>query len=107
MNESEFNRRVEDTLLRIEEAIDASGADIDYENSGGVLTLGFGDGSQVIINRQGAAGQLWLAARNGGHHFDFDPVAGGWVRDRDRAAFFPVLAEVCTLHAGAPVELAE
>lgn len=105
MNESEFNQRAEDALRAIEDAIDESGADIDYEGTGGVLTLTFEDDSQVIVNRQGAARQLWVAARNGGHHFDYDQEAGTWVRDTDRTPLFEVLTEVCSLHAGSPVEL--
>ncbi len=106
MNESEFNRRVDDTLLAIEEAIDESGADIDYENIAGILTLGFDDDSQVILNRQGAASQLWLAAKNGGFHFDWDGEGGGWVRDTDRASLERVLNEALSLHAGEAIELA-
>lgn len=101
LTESQFNRRVDDTLLAIEEAVDESGTDIDYENIAGILTLTCeNDGSQVIINRQGAAMQLWLAARNGGHHFDWSDEADGWVRDRDGAALVDVLNEVLTEQSG-------
>ena len=39
MNEAEFNQIVDDLMFSIEETIDDSGVDIDYENSGGMLTL--------------------------------------------------------------------
>ena len=77
LSESQFNQKVDDTLLAIEEAIDAGGFDIDYENVAGILTLDCEDGSQVIVNRQGAAMQLWVAARDGGHHFDWPPPDAG------------------------------
>lgn len=103
MNESEFNQRVEETLLKIEEDIDESGADIDYENVSGVLTLTFEDDSQIVINRQSALSQLWVAAKSGGHHFDWDDTASGWVRDGDRTPLFEVLAELMLEHDDTPI----
>jgi len=104
MDESEFGRRVDETLQEIEEAVDESGADIDYENAGGILTLIFADGSQIIVNRQTPARQLWLAARDGGYHFDFDANREQWVRDTDGEELFSVLARTCSHQAGEPVE---
>ena len=49
MNESDFDRLAEAVMLAIEEAIDASGADIDYDSAGGILTLEFDDGSQITF----------------------------------------------------------
>ncbi|WP_346927857.1 frataxin domain-containing protein [uncultured Arthrobacter sp.] len=40
----------------------ASGAEIDYENAAGILTLEFEDGSKIIINRQGPTQEIWVAA---------------------------------------------
>lgn len=83
MTESEFNDLVDETLIRIEESIDDSGADVDYENSGGILTLIFDNDSQIIINRQTPVKQLWVAARAGGFHYDYDADSAGWKRDSD------------------------
>jgi len=69
MNDSEFNRQVDATLRGIEDAIDASGADIDYDQQGGVLTLRFASGAKLIFSRQAPLCQLWLAAPSGGFHF--------------------------------------
>ncbi|MHB8258356.1 MAG: frataxin domain-containing protein, partial [Acidiferrobacterales bacterium] len=55
MNEADFNLKVEKTLSLIEQAVEASGADIEFENAGDILTLEFTDGSKVIVNKQGAA----------------------------------------------------
>lgn len=107
MNESEFNQRVEDTLMKIEEDIDDSGADIDYENVSGILTLIFEDESQIIINRQAAVNQLWVAARSGGYHFNWDEVTDGWVRDSDGAPLFEVLAEVMLEHDPTPFRFSQ
>ena len=107
MNESEFNERVEETLLKIEEDIDDSGADIDYENVAGILTLTFEDDSQIIINRQSAMKQLWVAAKSGGYHFDWDDEAGGWLRDSDGAPLFDVLTEVMLDHDPTPFRFSQ
>lgn len=105
MNESEFNHRVQETLLRIEEAVEASGADIDFEFAGEVLTLMFGDGSQIIVSKQGAARQIWVAARSGGFHYGFDAASGAWRNDRSGAELFAELARLASEQAGETIAL--
>lgn len=105
MNESEFHQRVDATLLAIEEAIDESGAELDYENAAGILTLELENGSQIIINRQTPVKQLWLAVRSGGYHFDWDVNEDGWVRDSDGAPFLTVLNEALVQQGGEPLAL--
>ena len=106
MNESEFHQRVDDMLLAIEEAIDESGADIDYENAAGILTLELENGSQIIINRQTPVKQLWLAVRSGGFHFDWSDDEDGWVRDSDGDGFVAVLNEALEAQGGEALEIA-
>lgn len=105
MNESEFHQRVDAMLLAIEEAIDEGGADIDYENAGGILTLELDNGSQLIINRQTPVKQLWLAVRSGGYHFDWNSDISDWVRDSDGAAFVAVLNEALVAQGGEKLPL--
>jgi CyaY protein len=70
MSEAEFNQIVDDVMFIIEETIDDSGVDIDYENSGGMLTLTCDlNGSQIILSRQPAMREIWMAALSGGFHF--------------------------------------
>lgn len=80
MNESEFDKKATDTLLTIEQAIEESGADIDFEAAGGILTLEFANGTKIIVNKQGAARQIWVAAKSGGYHYGF--VDGQWINDQ-------------------------
>jgi len=105
MTESEFNQRVDDILVRIEDAIDACGADIDYETAGGILTLSFDDGGKLIVNRQTPVRQIWVAARAGGFHYDYDEARDAWIRDTDGEELFTSLSAHCTAQAGEPVEL--
>lgn len=72
MQESEFQDIVDDIYFQLEEIIDDSGADIDYETNGGVMTLTCeNDGSKIILSRQVATSEIWVAARSGGFHFRF------------------------------------
>ncbi|MEO1766611.1 iron donor protein CyaY [Thiobacter aerophilum] len=101
MTETEFNRLVDETLARIEQAIEDSGADIDYETSAGILTLDFPDGSKIVINRQSANQELWVAARAGGFHFRW--MDGAWRNTRDGSQLIPSLARWVSEQAGMPV----
>ena len=69
MNESEFYDIAEGTIESLQDVIDECGADIDYEEIGGVLTLEFENGSKIIFSKQAPALQLWMAARAGGLPF--------------------------------------
>ena len=69
MNDTEFHQLVDAQMQNIEESIDESGADIDYEVTGNVMTLEFEDRSQIIINRQEPMHEVWLASKSGGFHF--------------------------------------
>lgn len=70
MQESEFHDLVDDIYYQLEEVIDDSGLDIDYETTGGVMTLTCeNNGSQIILSRQPVNTEIWVAARSGGFHF--------------------------------------
>lgn len=98
MNESEFNRAVDATLLAIEDALDAQDADIDVETSAGILTLTFANGSKVIVNRQAATGEIWVAARSGGFHCHRD--GSSWRCRSTGETLQDLLARVCSEQAG-------
>ena len=52
MQESEFTQRIESTLEELELALDEVDQDIDYDTSGGVLTVEFENGTSMIFSRQ-------------------------------------------------------
>lgn len=68
MNESEFNALAEATLLSIEQQVEDADTELDFEMSAGILTLTAENGSKIIINRQVATCEIWVAARSGGYH---------------------------------------
>lgn len=106
MNEADFQRQATVTLGRLEEAIETSDADIDFENSGDILTLEFANGSKIIVNKQAAANQIWVAARSGGFHYNFDPVKKHWVNDQNGNELFAELSRLTSEQAGTKVILA-
>jgi len=70
VQESEFHNIVDELYFKLEEIIDDSGVDIDYESSGGVMTLTCeNEGSKIILSRQPSNAEIWVAAKSGGFHF--------------------------------------
>jgi CyaY protein len=101
MNESEFQKITEQTTEDIQDAIDNCGADIDYDEIGGVLTLEFENGSKIIFSKQGAMNQLWMAALSGGFHFDYDGSSEQWVCDSgDNEELYSMLSRLAAEQAG-------
>ncbi|MCK5395387.1 MAG: iron donor protein CyaY [Gammaproteobacteria bacterium] len=106
MNESEFQEIAEQTIENIQDAIDNSGADIDYDEIGGVLTLEFENGSKIIFSKQGAMNQLWMAALSGGFHFDYDEKNGQWLCDNgDNEEMYKMLSRLASEQAEEEVSL--
>ena len=104
MNESEFQKIAEQTIEDLQDAIDNSGADIDYDEIGGVLTLEFESGSKIIFSKQGAMNQLWMAALSGGFHFDYDESSEHWICDSgDKEELYSMLSRLSTEQAGEEV----
>ena len=66
MTESEFETLAGDALAALERAFEAAVPDADVQTKGsGVLEIEFEDGSKMVINRHGAAREIWVAARVG------------------------------------------
>ena len=106
MNESEFREVAEQTIDDIQDAVDNSGADIDYDEIGGVLTLEFTDDSKIIFSKQGAMNQLWMAAKAGGFHFDYNEDTKQWLCDSgDKEELYSMLSRLASEQADEEVSL--
>ena len=104
MNESEFNKLADAALTQIESALEASGADLDFAMvSAGVLEVEFADGSKMVVNRHGAAQEIWVAARSGGFNFRWDGER--WRDTRDGTELMAALTALASKQAGEPVRL--
>ncbi|WP_354622808.1 iron donor protein CyaY [Psychromonas sp. MME2] len=90
MNDSEFQEIADQLYRKIEDKIEESGADIDYDQNGGLLTLEFENRSKLIINRQQPLHQVWLATLENGHHYNY--IDGQWIDDRSGEEFLSFLS---------------
>ncbi len=102
MNDTEYHQLVDAEWLRIEEAIDDCGADIDYEIIGNVMNLEFDDKSQIVINKQEPMQQIWLASKSGGFHFSY--VDEKWICSKTGSEFFLFVKQECDKHSGEAIE---
>jgi len=108
MNESEFQEIADQTIEDLQDAIDASAADIDYDEIGGVLTLEFEDGSKIIFSKQGAMNQLWMAAKSGGYHFDYNEESEQWKCDNGTdEELYSMLSRLACEQAGEKVVITQ
>jgi CyaY protein len=104
MNESEFEALAGAALEKIERALEASGVEADFElKAGGVLEIEFEDGSKIIVNRHGAAREIWVAARSGGFHFRWDGAT--WRDTREGSELFAALSRLVSQQGGQSVIL--
>ncbi len=107
LTEARFHDLVDATQQNLEDVFDESGLDVDLENSAGVLTVKFEIGSQLIFSRQEPLRQLWLAARSGGFHFDYDEVESRWVCDTSDELLSEMLARMTLEQAGTELDFDE
>jgi CyaY protein len=103
LSETEFNSLVDETLLKIETALERSEAELDFESASGILQISFDDGSKIIVNRQTPNREIWVAARAGGFHFRLEN--GDWRGTRDGRELFAVLSECASQQAREAVDL--
>ncbi|KPW37168.1 Protein CyaY [Pseudomonas coronafaciens pv. coronafaciens] len=104
LTEARFHDLVDATQQNIEDVFDESGLDVDLENSAGVLTVKFEGGSQLIFSRQEPLRQLWLAAKSGGFHFDYDEDESRWACDTSDELLSEMLARMTLEQAGADLD---
>ena len=94
-----FDTQVDEVLLAIEQAIEqiqSSAPDIDFESQGGILTLEVGQAT-LILSRQSATQEIWLACPDGGFHFQYHD--GQWVT-RKGEVLTTLLTEIIARYAG-------
>ncbi|HET7837979.1 MULTISPECIES: iron donor protein CyaY [Variovorax] len=106
MTDPEYMDRAEAALAAIERSCDRindeSDVDIDNQRVGGMITIIFGNGSQLIVNLQKPLQEIWLAARSGGYHYRHDGRA--WVDTKTGEEFFDNLSREATRQSGQPLQ---
>lgn len=108
LTEARFHDLVDATQQSLETLFDESGADVDIEISAGMMTIKFEDnGSQLILSRQEPLRQLWLAARSGGYHFDYNEETGKWECEKSEELLTEILARATLEQAGLELDFEE
>lgn len=83
MDENTYRKLVDDTLHHIDAAFAEVDPDLAESTiSQGALTILFPKNLRAIVSPQPPVRQMWLAFRDRGYHFDWDPARGRWVDDR-------------------------
>lgn len=102
MTDPEFMDRAEALLARVEAGCDRindeTDADVDNQRVGGMVTITFRNGTQIIVNLQKPLHEVWMAARAGGFHYRFDGRA--WRDTKGNGEFFENLSRCASEQAG-------
>lgn len=108
MTDTPFLQAAETTLAALERALeraaDAADLDLEIERQGNVITVGFEDGSRIVVNSHEVAQEIWVAARSGGFHYRRD--GDRWVDTRAGDELFAALSRLVSAQARQPVVLA-
>ena len=104
MNDADFDAQASATLEALERALENCGEELDFElKPGGIVEIEFDDGSKIIVNRHGAAREIWVAARSGGFHYRWDGQA--WRDTRSGDELFAALSRLASEQLGRGVRL--
>lgn len=108
MNDTEFMDRAEILLQSVEAGCDRINdegrADIDNQRVGSMVTLLFSNQSQIVINLQKPLHEIWLAAKAGGYHYQFDGAQ--WLDSKGQGEFYAGLSRHASVQAGCPLVFA-
>jgi CyaY protein len=102
MTDPEFMDRAEALLRSIEASCDRindeTDADVDNQRVGGMVTLVFANGTQIVVNLQKPLHEVWMAAKAGGFHYKFDGAS--WQDTKGQGEFFANLSRYASEQAG-------
>jgi CyaY protein len=100
--DADYVRETSTLLARIEAAcdrwLDEDVIDIDTHRTGGLLELVFPDHSKIVVNTQPPLQEMWLAARAGGYHYQWDGRC--WRDTRDGHEFLEMLSRQASVQGG-------
>ncbi len=105
MTDPEFMDRAERVLTAVESGCDRineqTDADIDNQRVGGMVSLAFPAGGEIVVNLQKPLQEVWLASRSGGYHFRFDGQQ--WMDTKGQGEFFAHLSREASAQSGRPL----
>lgn len=104
MTEIEYRQLADAAFAHIESVLEHADNDLDYELTGGVLEIDFENGSKIVINRQAANQEIWVAAKSGGFHYRWQENA--WRNTRDNRELMQTLAGLIAEQGGGEIRFA-
>lgn len=108
MTDLDFMELAEQLLLAVEQGCDRindeTDCDLDSQRSGGMVTIVFANGSQIIVNLQKPLREVWLAARSGGYHYRHDGSC--WRDTKTGSEFFADLSRSASEQSGQALRFA-
>ena len=105
MTDENISLIIDQTLDELAEGIEAQDLnDIDgVELSDGKLVIEFEDGVILIVSRQAAADQIWVAEPGGGWHFDYRD--GEWICNKRKIELKQSLQKLIGEKTGVSINL--
>lgn len=94
VDEREYQQKADAALAQIEARLEEGDVDFEFA-AGGILEIDLDDGSQIIVNKQAAVQEIWVAAKSGGYHYRWDGAA--WVDTRSGEELHTVMARLARL----------
>ena len=102
--DANISRQIDTTMKELFHNVDMLDRDeIDMEMSDGKFVLEFDDGVKIIVSRQSAADQIWLAEPAGGWHYSWRD--GEWIDDKRGTTLVSDLESLISGKIGEPVSL--
>ncbi|HVZ42384.1 MAG TPA: iron donor protein CyaY [Ramlibacter sp.] len=107
MTDLEYLDRAEALLARVEARCDeideSTDADVDSQRVGGMVTLTFRNGTQIVINLQRPLHEVWMAAKAAAYHYRFDGER--WMDTKGHGGeFYADLSREASTQAGMAIE---
>ena len=102
LSDADYVRETSALLAHIEATCDRwleeDVIDIDTHRTGGLLELAFPNGSKIVVNTQPPLHEMWVAARSGGYHYQWD--ARCWRDTRDGHELLEMLSRQASAQGG-------
>ena len=105
LTSAQYTQVTREVFLAIEAQIDdwlqCDVVDIDISANGGMLELGFVNGSKIILNTQPPLYEIWLAAQSGGFHYKLTDK--GWRDFKEGTELYENLSLCVSQQANKPL----
>lgn len=89
--------------MQLEDELEGFPEDVDVENAGGILTIGFPNHSTIVVSRQIANHEIWIAAKSGGFHLALKTEQ--WFCGTTEESLPVLISRVVSEQLGRPVSL--